>query len=185
MCGLHLLSYLWARLWHRSLWISYQIMNWKHHFLQYKSCVLLCDNTYRVGWAGVSQAAREGWRCGSERSCSASCSSYRRTPELWLLCCWTEVAPPSQWWATGPGSWLSSDCAKAWFGNVWLLGGTHRGKREVQRIGCAIIPKILNVLFIYSACRNKWMYYGTKLICSKYLIAKSFLTTEVTKFGTS
>lgn len=88
------------------------------------SCSLVCScavlGTYRVWWAGVSPAAAEGWRGGSGRSCSASCSSYTRTRELWPLCCWTKGAPLSRWWPTGAGSWLSSDCAKAWSGNVLL-----------------------------------------------------------------
>lgn len=88
------------------------------------SCSLVCScavlGTYRVWWAGVSSAAAEGWRGGSGRSCSASCSSYTRTRELWPLCCWTKGAPLSRWWPTGAGSWLSSDCAKAWSGNVLL-----------------------------------------------------------------
>lgn len=99
------------------------------------ACVLLCvvrfDGTYRVEWAGASRAAQGGWHCGSGQSCRASCSSYRRTPELWPPCCWTKGAPPSRWWATGAGSWLSSDCAKAWFGSAWLRV-KQRGEEEVE-----------------------------------------------------
>lgn len=105
----------------------------KHHlnFSLFPCCGF--DGTYRVGRAGVSRAAWVGWRGGSGPNCSASCSSCRRTPELWPLCCWTMVAPLSQWWATGAGSWLSSDCAKAWFGSAWLWG-THRGRGRLNKV---------------------------------------------------
>lgn len=90
---------------------------------QFNMSLFLCcsdDGTYRAGRAGVSRAAWVSWHGGSGPNCSASCSSCRHTPELWPLCCWTMEAPLSQWWATAAGSWLSSDCAKAWFGSVWL-----------------------------------------------------------------
>lgn len=101
-------------------------------------CVFQLEGTYWEAGAGTRRAAWEDRRGGNWPSCSASCSSCRCTPVLWPLCCWTAEALLSPWWAGATGSWPSSDCAKAWFGSVWLWR-THRGSRWVSKTACVAV----------------------------------------------
>lgn len=144
-----------------------------------ESCVYQLEGTYWEAGAGTWRAVWEDRRGGTWPSCSASCSSCKRTPGLWPPCCWTAEALLSPWWAGAAGSWPSSDCAKAWFGSVWLWW-THRGiGRWAQKPASTSLSQLATII----PDHGWWSFMNTKHQFARlkawlerlFLVASSFL----------